>query len=344
MHCTNCGAQLPDGSVFCTNCGAQMGQEEAKTFCTNCGSTVSANAVSCPTCGQALSAAPAPAKKSFDLKNLDVKKLIIPGAIAIAAIVVVVLLISLLSGGKTMPQDGLINLIENGNFTVVTKVDGEKVELLVDMDVKKQELTVYGESGDNVFAIYDGKSITYDKDYEEGYVQDIEDELEAFFEAYQNYDKTDWDELAKSIEDLMNVDVEDYVDIKKFDSCYNTFEKNLSKKKWLEENADYSTEKKDGVTIHIYEPDLYKFASASLECFEKAFEDEDDYEDLQDLLKQSKSYLKLIKFEMELGVKGKYLVSANVTVAGEKVKVSFEDIGKTKIDTKEIEDILDEIE
>ncbi len=354
MHCTNCGAQLPDGSVFCTNCGTQMAEEEAKTFCTNCGSTVSASAVSCPTCGQALNAAPAPgpAKTSIDLKNLKnttifgiggTAGLAILAGIAVAAIAVVILLISMLSG-PTMPQDAIVNLIEKGNFTVVAKIDGEKVEMMVDLDLKKHELTMYAETDDTIIGIYDGQSFTYYKEYKEGYATDISDELDEFFEAYENYDKTDWEELAKTIEDLSGVDVEDYVNIKKFDSCYNTFEKNLAKKKWLEENADYSVETKKGVKIHTYEPDLYKLASASLECFEKAFEDEDDYEDLQDALKDVKSYLKMVKIELELGVKGKYLVSAEINAAGEKYSIEIEDIGKTKIDIDDLEDILDDCE
>ena len=59
MNCTNCGAELAEGSVFCTECGAQM------------------------------ESAPAPVKKGLDIKRL------IP---VIAAVLVVVLLIALLGG------------------------------------------------------------------------------------------------------------------------------------------------------------------------------------------------------------------------------------------------------
>lgn len=337
MHCTNCGAQLPDGSVFCTNCGAQMAEEEAKTFCTNCGSTVSANASACPTCGQALTP-PAPAKEP-----VDKKKLITLAGLAVGAIAVVVLLIVLISslfGGKT-PQDGLEKLIDKGNFTI----EYEDTVIMVDMDVKKQELTVYcEEDGEFSFAIYDEMYIGYYSYYDEYYYYDYSDSIEQFFEAYGNYDDADWEELAELISDMTGEDVEDYVNIKQFEKAMNTFEKNLENKSWLKKNAGYSTETKSGVKYHIYEPNLYTFAVASLETFEKAFEDDDLYDDAMDFLKDYKSTLKNVDVTIKLGVKGGYLVSAEVKASGQKIKVKVVDIGSTKIDTGDIEDILDDAE
>ncbi len=348
MHCTNCGAQLPDGSVFCTNCGAQMGEEEAKTFCTNCGSTVSASAVICPTCGQALTAAPAP-KKSIDLKNLDIKKLLIPGAIAIAGILVVVLLISLL-GGSTAPLDGLENTVNNGNFTVIVEFDDYDCEIKVDLDLKKKELTAYGEIeyldyyDDKVtmeLGIYDEKLyIYYGEDDYRNNVTDIGDQLDAFFDAYEDGEDVKWDDIIEGIEDTADIDIDD----KQFEKCVKDFEKKLENKKWLEENAGYSVKSKDGVKYHTYKPDLYKLLSASLDCFAKAFEDEDDFDDLMDNLKDVKSDLKAVEIKLKLGVKGKNLVSAVIELGDDKYEATIEDIGSTKINTNRLEDRLDEID
>lgn len=339
MHCTNCGAQLPDGSVFCTNCGAQMAPEEPKTFCTNCGSTVSASASACPTCGQALTP-PTPEKKP-----VDTKKLLTLAGIGVAAIAVVVLLIVLISslfGGK-MPQDGIDKLLDKGNFTIEVKMGGQKVELKVDMDIKKHELTAYGEMDGEVFAIYDGHVITGSEDYGY-YAEDISDELDEFFEAYEKAEDADWEEVAGTLEDVAGIDVEDFVDIKKFEKAMKTFEKNMEKKSWLKENMGYETKNKSGVKLHIYEPDLYKFASASLEIFKDCLEDDDLYDTAKDFLKEYKSMLKEVDISAELGVKGGYLVSAEIDAMGQKVKVKITDIGKTKIDTKDLEDLLDEAE
>lgn len=342
MHCTNCGAELPEGSVFCTNCGAQVQQEApATTFCTNCGSSIPEGNTVCPTCGQT-DAEPTPEKKPVDKKKLITLAALAVGVVAVVALLIV--LISSLAGGK-MPQDALDKLIDKGNFTIEAKADGEKAEIKVDLDVKKRELTVVCESdGEITLAIYDGYMIRYDSWYETYTATDISDELDEFFEAYEKADDANWEEVAEKLEDLADIDVEDYVDLKQFEKCMDTFEKNLEKKSWLKENMGYETESKKGVKYHIYEPDLYKFASASLEIFKDCLEDDDLYDTAKDFLKEYKSMLKEVEISAELGVKGGYLVSAEIEAMGQKVKAEITNIGKTKIDTGDLEDLLDEAE
>lgn len=333
MHCTNCGAQLPEGSSFCTNCGAQIGQEEPKTFCTNCGTSVSVTASTCPACGQSLSE-PKPAKKPIN------KKLFLYAGIAVATILVAVLLISLL--GNTMPQDGLEKLIDNGNFTLCY----DDFEIKVDLDVDKEELTLVCEvDGEITYAIYDGYMI-YSSYYFGYYCYDISDELEELFEAYKEYDDADWEEMLEILLDMYSFidmdDVHDYVNVDKLAKCMDTFEKKLANTSWLKKNAGYSTSTKNGIKYHTYKPNVYTLATASLKIFENAFQDDDDYEDLLDELKDMKKDLKDIDITIKLGTKGGYLVSAEIKYDGSKFKVTVDDIGSTKIKTSELEDILDD--
>ena len=58
--CTNCGAQIADGSGFCPNCGTAAPPDipaGGSRFCPNCGSPVNAGASFCDKCGKRLNAA-----------------------------------------------------------------------------------------------------------------------------------------------------------------------------------------------------------------------------------------------------------------------------------------------
>ncbi len=50
VFCTNCGAQLRQGSRFCENCGAQ----NTPQFCENCGAKLRQGAKFCESCGAKL--------------------------------------------------------------------------------------------------------------------------------------------------------------------------------------------------------------------------------------------------------------------------------------------------
>lgn len=71
VFCTNCGVQLPDGSVFCSSCGNELPRNkcstqfnlsyiilyifiiivEKKVFCTNCGVQLPDGSAFCSSCG-----------------------------------------------------------------------------------------------------------------------------------------------------------------------------------------------------------------------------------------------------------------------------------------------------
>ncbi|MEA4889427.1 MAG: DUF6583 family protein [Clostridiaceae bacterium] len=51
MKCSNCGVEMPDGSVFCTNCGSKV-----PAVCPQCGTPVKPGAIFCLNCGKNLTA------------------------------------------------------------------------------------------------------------------------------------------------------------------------------------------------------------------------------------------------------------------------------------------------
>lgn len=82
--CGNCGAQVDDNAFVCGYCGAALQQEPAQN-------------------GSPFNGVPGGAGKKFDLKKLDLKKVLV----AVAAVVAVIVVISLLSGGgyKSVVKD-----------------------------------------------------------------------------------------------------------------------------------------------------------------------------------------------------------------------------------------------
>ena len=60
--CRNCGAAVPDGSLFCTSCGKPIQQLEPsstdtaeKQFCAVCGAELASDAIFCEKCGTKVS-------------------------------------------------------------------------------------------------------------------------------------------------------------------------------------------------------------------------------------------------------------------------------------------------
>lgn len=342
--------------------------------CPHCGGTMDPDAKFCNNCGKKLSASLAEraAKKFTGIKAPKLPKKGIIAAASIALILAIVLIVGAATNwfGVTGPAAQIARAVKNTfaakNFSVDfeytyneyrewgTEVSGTAY---VALDPDKRELTLYadvtaeGESG--VIAIYDGFYIVDGPAGCWGY--DVSEELDAYFDAYEEGTAKDfsWEDFINSIsyEGAYDEAKED-IDFDKLDTCLAAYIKKLNDKKWLEENAGYSVEKDGGVTMHCFNPDIYSFLKASASEIENAFIDQDLYDEMNDGITDLRSGSKYTDTNIVFGIKGGKLVHFEGKVSGSydgltqgdelHIEADFYDIGKTKIDTDELDDMLAE--
>ena len=381
MKCHNCGAELTDGAAFCCFCGCAQAVAEvpAAPFVAEAPVVTEAPVVmEVPVVMEApivnevpVQAYEEPAPTPVEKKPKRPVGLII--AACIAAVLSVVVILGLCTnwfgfyGPATRIAMAAKNTIEKGNFTVVMSTKTEmnifgspttsenEMTIEVDLDLKKRELMLFGETeedqGDVVVTRYLGiiddyfvSGIKYDG-YENYTKEDISDELEEFFDTYEDTKDMDWEELFEMIEDTTGFDVEDIIDIKAFKKCVTAYFRKLNNNKWLEENAGYSTSKENGVRYYEFEPNLYKFSKASLEFFKEAFEDKDDYDDIMEGLKSARKEISDFDIEISIGVQRSKLAEVELKVDADALcmeySIEFQNIGKTEIDVDFLEEMLD---
>lgn len=344
-RCPRCGAAMNPGAVFCMSCGWSAG------YAANPVGDFGTDAAK-PTDGANFTAG---ARKPVSGKVIG----IIAGA-AVALVVLAVLLIGVFTNwfGLTGPVMTVANATKNTltaeNLTVEFYVDTgyETVEgvAYIDMDMDQRvlnllmELEVDNETGDLV--IYDEYLILHS----DGYYQyvDIGDQLDAFFDTYEKTGSSelDWEELLDEINPDAYEELEEIIDFDILNDCIAAYAKKLNDPNWLEKNAGYSTEKKDGATRYILEPELAVLVPESVAYFEDAFVDHDVYEDMMDEMEDLEEIDDELEIMVAFGVKGSNLVSldADIEVEGEEVSVeiTFSDIGKTQLDLDELADMLED--
>lgn len=197
MICKRCGANVPDGSEVCMNCGTRMREAAApQRFCAKCGSPISGGLQFCSVCGETVNnnqkpdvaakvmgaVNPAVDKVSGSITKLTGKKVdkrivLLGGAVAI--VLVLVLVISLLFGGRSAKAtvDKFIDATYTGNIKTIMK--------LVPKDILEYAME---ESG-------------YDEDDLEELYEDAEDSFEDMQDWYEDYYGKDW-EYSYEIEDM----------------------------------------------------------------------------------------------------------------------------------------------
>lgn len=344
-------AASANGGSVCPGCGKPM--VEGTTFCGSCGYRMAAPVnQNRPANNRKYSA---PAKKS---------KLWVPIAAGVALILVIALVIGMISsmGGPLVKIGSAVKkTMKSGNFTVdyEVEVDGESIEgtAFVDIDMKERVInmstTVEVDGAEVLFGIYDGYAfyMIEESGYSYSDAEDIEDELEEIFDAYEEADGSDLGEVLVQLDELMydyaGEELSDYFDLEELEACLKAYSKAVAKEKWLKENLGYSKDKKSGETLYTFEPTISEFALASLPYFESAFEDSDVYDELMEALEDEGDELDdMIDMEYTIGVKSGYLSTIEMVIDadGEELEVTVKiyDVNKTKLDEAELADLLDD--
>ena len=177
------------------------------------------------------------------------------------------------------------------------------------------------------------------------YSVDIRENLEDMFDDYEEVLKKNRD-LKDILEELEQIPA-DKIDFDGLEKCLKTYIRTLNSSRWLKKNAGYSVSRENGVTLHTFRPDLYRFLRESLPFFEDAYKDKTDYQNAQDSLEDIRSTLYEGDVELNIGVKDGKLVQIAVGVNEEKstgirMEMQFAKIGKTEIDTAKLEKLLKE--
>lgn len=336
--------------------------------CPRCAHPVAETSAFCGTCGYRFAAPAAPAapvrrerSKKYSAPAAK-NKVWIPIVAGVALLLVAALVIGLLSiaGGPLVKIGSAVRkTVKAGNFTAdyAVEIDGMDVEglLYADIDVKQRTVmmhTVIEMDGMEVtLAIYDGYMIGVASygGYNSYMYQDIEDQLDEIFDAYEESEDKDLSEVLEQLNDLMyeysRQDLTDYLDFDELETSLVKFAKAANREKWLKANAGYSKSGKSGETLYTFAPSPYTFLSAFLPYFETVFEDEDIYEDMMDSLDDIGDEMDdLLELECTIGVKSGYLssISGYMDMNGDEVEftVRIYDVNKTKLDEDELEDLL----
>lgn len=171
ITCPKCNKELSDDTKFCDSCGAQIFET---IFCPNCGVQTSTEFAFCENCGASIAekpveeqqeAAPAPSEVPQAGKTLS-KKPIMFGAIGVAVLAVLIILITQIFGGGKTGNNYVAYVKDEEIFFSGLKKGGESWQLtsrLVDSDdMDRNNLAYAGYTlGSYTYMSEDGKYIFY---------------------------------------------------------------------------------------------------------------------------------------------------------------------------------------
>lgn len=368
MQCKNCGQMLPDHAAFCGYCGAMLTPESAAFSASGSSDAeqtpnpayipyAATPEYNVPTAYNPYVETPAEPKKSK-------KKFVVIAIVAVLLIAVAVLLIVLLNGSGgplTDISDALMNTVEAGSFTMEARYyrNGELQggsTLMAECDPKNEVFTmvIYEDDSDNFTAYYDGYYLSRYTSYWDNevysYKYDISDEQEEFFEYLEAFEGIDWsnpdpEELLDALDLPKSTirEIEEYIDLDEAQDALETVMGWLNDESWLAENLGYEVSEKKGVTTYSFDlngKDLRNVLKLILEEFESAL-DEDVYDELEDDIRGIEKGMELY---LELCVEDDCLISAELRASYDGNEYSYviecSDIGKTEIDTDELERYL----
>lgn len=333
-YCLKCGQPRIEGTDYCVYCGGGYGDNAKRT-------SPPYTTPSAPT--------PMYSGKAYRPKR---KVGLVLGIIA--AVLAVIVLVGVLTNwfGFYGPVTKTVlgaqkTLLKKGSFTMEYQLeDGDEVTMYVELNPDKRHLQVYAEVDDAEMAIYDGYYIErYEYDGQSYYhCMDISDQLDEVFDKYEETKgkKFDIEELLESIDEDLYEEAEEYIEFDEVKKCVIKCFRKLNSNSWLKENAGFKKSSSNGVTYYKFDVDMYSSAKDLLKTMKPIFKDDDDYDMIEDGLKESKSYLRDMEIEAKVGLKWGKLVSVEVDAMDVAFEVKFTDIGKTSINDSDMEDFLSE--
>ena len=245
-------------------------------------------------------------------------------------------------------------------FLGMKTVESE-VFLQIIFDEKEEDIIIYGtaedENGVEEILVYDGYCVSFYPDGRCDYY-DCSDSIQAFYDSKEDA-KNALKELRKAkpdyedaLDDLFGRgtydELEDVVEFDEVKGCLRAVHKQINKRRWLKKNFDYSTKLSGGTKIHSFHLESLDFLEDLLPLIEPAFARRTDYRETEDALEDVLDTE--LDVEIRFGVKGgkmTLLEIDSISKSGEYDQVisysfEFSKIGRTKIDTSELEELLDE--
>lgn len=336
MFCPQCGSKVEENSRFCQNCGAPLTQNSSRQI---------------REFTQQYSAVPSerPHKKHTGL-------IVTVALLLVVALVVGIVASRVLSGPFPKLVSAVKKLEKAENATVCLSADlygvPMEMEMQIDCDMDAHRLMAYGtmesDYSDIVLAIYEEYLITGIQFGSQTYYscENIGEFLEEMFDAYeQGQDNADFSEVYDMLDEMMDGRLYELFDPEALEDCARDYAASFARTRWLEENVGYSSRTEEKTTYYEFQPNLYRFMTASVPMFEEAFLNAEDYEEAMESLDDCADELEQSVFSISFGVYSGYLSSVDLVmdIDGEtsRLGVQIYDVGSTEIDESELRDILD---
>ncbi len=244
------------------------------------------------------------------------------------------------------------NSLDSGNFTcdgtITTDSADTTVTVKTQIDSEKRELnmTLQGERGSTIAGVYDGNFIV--NYFLACSKTDISSGVDTFFNLFYGSSgdgEQDWEKTFRDFDENLYNKYKDDIDYDKIDKHLIQYFRKLNNDRWLEENAGFSQKNVDGITYYRFTPDLHKLLTASLECFEGIFKNEDTYQKAMDYLDDRKEILHKRDFEVCFGIADEMLVQLELSMNTDTGVTAFDltlsNYGETTVDVATLKKMLD---
>ncbi len=370
-HCTNCGKEFGEGSLFCDICGLKL------TEIANPAAVPASEIADKPVAEGVPETAAEVVEETIEETVPNPSKLVVEtekpqtkltkiykklGKKAIAIILAAAILLGTVTAGFLTEWFGLAGgplgklmsavrkTVAAGSMTIkITETidsDSQTYSFRVNVDTKKKSFKVLGgEKGDDSLhyiteehCYYTGNDFYKDKDeMDTDFIKSAFDVYNAVFKKKN----ADWDDVVE------NMYLEDYVKDDEVQDFLKTLRKDyLNDKEWLEDELGFEKKSSGGVTTYSFEvkwKDLFKELAKIADDSDAVRKD--GVTILKDL---AEDWQEDEGFALSIDVKGGKVIGATLELDegdwSKEYEIEITDIGKSKISNDEIEEITDDVE